>query len=228
MKSEQDFQEALKNKKIPVLVLDQKWHRLFAIHGKTDAIKSLEKEVNGLLVRQGQLNTKLKELKKLKNQLMGNIVANMNDEKTEDQEHLRQRKLDEDKRLIDEINTQLEECEDELLDIPKLIQEANLKLMIESMDYCYSKLRVNQSESKEIEDWINQVRIDLKKNIIRKQNRDINNREIYAYMHDIFGPDVLDLFDVQYEEVFPDQTEKGDPKEQEPKESESEEKDGEN
>lgn len=228
MKSEQDFQEALKNKKIPVLVLDQKWHRLFAIHGKTDAIKSLEKEVNGLLVRQGQLNTKLKELKKLKNQLMGNIVANMNDEKTEDQEHLRQRKLDEDKRLIDEINTQLEECEDELLDIPKLIQEANLKLMIESMDYCYSKLRVNQSESKEIEDWINQVRIDLKKNIIRKQNRDINNREIYAYMHDIFGPDVLDLFDVQYEEVFPDKTEKGDPKEQEPKESESEEKDGEN
>lgn len=226
MKSEQDFQEALKNKKIPVLVLDQKWHRLFAIHGKTDAIKSLEKEVNGLLVRQGQLNTKLKELKKLKNQLMGNIVANMNDEKTEDQEHLRQRKLDEDKRLIDEINTQLEECEDELLDIPKLIQEANLKLMIESMDYCYSKLRVNQSESKEIEDWINQVRIDLKKNIIRKQNRDINNREIYAYMHDIFGPDVLDLFDVQYEEVFPDKTEKGDPKEQEPKESE--EKDGEN
>ena len=125
MKSEQDFQEALKNKKIPVLVLDQKWHRLFAIHGKTDAIKSLEEEVNGLLVRQGQLNTKLKELKKLKNQLMGNIVANMNDEKTEDQEHLRHRKLDEDKRLIDEINTQLEECEDELLDIPKLIQEAN-------------------------------------------------------------------------------------------------------
>ena len=107
MKSEQDFQEALKNKKIPILVLDQKWHRLFAIHGKTDAIKSLEEEVNGLLVRQGQLNTKLKELKKLKNQLMSNIVANMNDEKTEDKEHLRHRKLDEDKRLIDEINTQL-------------------------------------------------------------------------------------------------------------------------
>lgn len=225
MKSEQDFQEALKNKKIPILVLDQKWHRLFAIHGKTDAIKSLEEEVNGLLVRQGQLNTKLKELKKLKNQLMSNIVANMNDENTEDKEHLRHRKLDEDKRLIDEINTQLEECEDELLDIPKLIQEANLKLMIESMDYCYSKLRVNQEESKEIEDWINQVRIDLKKNIIRKQNRDINNREIYAYMHDIFGPDVLDLFDVQYEEVFPDKEEKDNSKEEEPKESE--EKDGE-
>lgn len=226
MKSEQDFQEALKNKKIPILVLDQKWHRLFAIHGKTDAIKSIEEELNGQLVRQGQLNTKLKELKKLKNQLMGNIVANMNGEESEDKEHLRHRKLDEDKRLIDEINTQLEECEDELLDIPKLIQEANLRLMIESMDYCYSKLRVNQEESKEIEEWINQVRIDLKKNIIRKQNRDINNREIYAYMHDIFGPDVLDLFDVQYEDVFQDKEEKDSPKEEESKDTEK--KDGEN
>jgi hypothetical protein len=44
------------------------------------------------------------------------------------------------------------------------------------------------------------VRIDLKKNIIRKQNRDINNREIYAYLHDIFGARVIDLFDIKYEE----------------------------
>ena len=40
--------------------------------------------------------------------------------------------------------------------------------------------------------------MDLKKNIIKKQNRDINNREIYAYLHDILGPQVLDVFDIQY------------------------------
>ena len=71
--------------------------------------------------------------------------------------------------------------------------------MLLSMDYFYAKLRVNKEEAKEIEDWITQVRIDLKKNIIRKQNREINNREIYAYLHDILGPEVLDLFDIQYE-----------------------------
>lgn len=200
MNNEQDFEEALKDKKIPILVLDQKWHRLFAIHGKTDAIKSIEEELNGLLMRQGQLNTRLKELKRLKSQLMDNIVANMKDAKTEDKEQLRQKKLDEDKRLIDDINAQIEECEDGLLEVPKQIQETNRRLMLESMDYCYAKLRVNQKESEEIEAWINQVRVDLKKNIIRKQNRDINNREIYAYMHDVFGPDILDLFDIKNEE----------------------------
>ena len=34
MKSEEDFKKALIGKKVPLLVLDQKWHRLFAIHGK--------------------------------------------------------------------------------------------------------------------------------------------------------------------------------------------------
>ena len=73
-------------------------------------------------------------------------------------------------------------------------------MMILSMDYFYEKIRVNQTESVEIEAWINQVRIDLKKNIIRKQNRDINNREMYTYLHDIFGPEVINIFDIKYEE----------------------------
>ena len=72
--------------------------------------------------------------------------------------------------------------------------------MLLSMDYFYEKLRVNETESAEIEAWINQVRIDLKKNIIRKQNREINNREMYAYLHDIFGAEVIDIFDIKYDE----------------------------
>ena len=43
--------------------------------------------------------------------------------------------------------------------------------------------------------------MELKKNIIRKQNREINNKEIYAYMHDIFGKDIINLFDVRNDDV---------------------------
>jgi hypothetical protein len=112
----------------------------------------------------------------------------------------REKKLDEDKRLIDETNQKIDEIEEELLEIPNHIRHVNSELMIQSMDYFYEKLRVNQEESEEIDAWIKQVRIDLKKNIIRKQNRDINNREIYAYLHDILGARVIDLFDLKYEE----------------------------
>lgn len=199
MKNDEEFRAAIADKQVPILVLDQKWHRLFAVHGKTDEIKEAESNLNALLARQGKLNTDLKEYRNLKNKLMDSIVQNMDGTTESPMDAAREKKLDEDKRLIEEVNQKIADAEDELLEIPRQIREANQELMILSLDYFYDKLRVNQEESKEIEEWITQVRIDLKKNIIRKQNRDINNREIYAYLHDILGPEVLDLFDVKYE-----------------------------
>ena len=69
MKNTDEFRKALEHKKLPLLVLDQKWHRLFAIHGKTDEIRNAETELNNLLARQGKLNSDLKDYKKVKNQL---------------------------------------------------------------------------------------------------------------------------------------------------------------
>ena len=205
MKTSDDFKQALLDKKVPILVLDQKWHRLFAIHGKTDEIKKVEGELNSLLAEQGKCNQELKDLKKIKSQLMSDIVLNMNDSQNLKEEEIREKKLEDNKRLIDEINEKLENCEDRILELPAEIKKTNETLMILSMDYFYEKLRVNHEESKEIEEWITQIRIDLKKNIIRKQNRDINNREIYSYLPDIFGFDVLNIFDIQYGEYFKDE-----------------------
>ncbi len=200
MKSEEDFKKALIGKKVPLLVLDQKWHRLFAIHGKTDQIKEIETQLDRYLAEQGQCNNDLDDLKKLKSKLMSNIVQNM-DGTTEIADSVsRQKKLDDDKRMIDEINEKVENLEDRLLELPKLINETNESLMLMSMDYFSEKIITNREESKEIEEWISGIRIELKKNIIKKQNRDINNREIYAYLHDIFGAEVLDLFDIQYDD----------------------------
>ena len=197
MKNTDEFRKALEHKKLPLLVLDQKWHRLFAIHGKTDEIRNAETELNNLLARQGKLNSDLKDYKKVKNQLMDEIVQNMEGSvgNASDKEKVR----DKDKRMIDELNERIDAAEAELLELPQKMKQVNENLMILSMEYFYAKLKINTQESKEIEEWINQVRIDLKKNIIKKQNRDINNREIYAYLHDICGPQVLDLFDVEME-----------------------------
>lgn len=195
MKDTEEFRKALEHKKIPLLVLDQKWHRLFAVHGKPEEIRSVETELNNLLARQGKLNSDLKDYKKVKNQLMDEIVQNMEgfDGDASDKEKVR----DKDKRMIDELNERIEQAEAELTELPQKMKAVNENLMILSMEYFYAKIRINAQESKEIDEWIKQVRIDLKKNIIKKQNRDINNREIYAYLHDICGPEVLDLFDVK-------------------------------
>lgn len=189
--NQKDFKSALLGKTVPLLILDQKWHRLFAVHGKPEQIKQTESKLHNLLTEQGKQNNRLKELKRLKGKLLNEIVENMDDDEN---------KLEENRRLIDEINEKIDLCEEEIADLPFQIRETNDELMLMSMDYFYEKLRINKEESKEIENWINQIRVDLKKNIIRKQNRDINNREIYAYLHDIFGAEVIDIFDIKYNE----------------------------
>jgi len=182
----QDFEEALKGKNIPVLVLDHKWHRLFALNGKPENIVESEERLNELLARQGKLQTDVKDLKKLKQKLMNNIVDNMEGD---------ERKLSETKRLIEESNEKIEEAEDELLEIPRLIRDTNYELMLKSMEFCYDSLRDNSNTISEISDWITKIRIELKKNIIKKQNREIMNREMYSYMHDLLGADVMNIFD---------------------------------
>ena len=123
---------------------------------------------------------------------MSNIVANMGDDGDE--------KRDKDKQLIDEINEKADNIEGELIEIQKNIKAVNDRLMLLSMDYFSEKIEKNKLESKEIDDWVANIRVELKKNVIRKQNRDINNREIYSYLHDIFGAEVLDLFDIEYDD----------------------------
>ena len=201
MAEKKDFEVFLQGRKLPVCVLDEKWHKLFAIKGKPDHIAVLEERLNGFLQRQGELTTESRDLKKLKGRLMKNIVENMDGTHAENEGNISSKKLEEDKRLIEEINEKLADNGDELLELPRQIDGTNKELMLLTVEYCYEKLRINLAEAREITDWITQVRIDLKKNIIKKQNREINTRQIYAYMHDIFGADMMDVFDLDNDDV---------------------------
>ena len=201
MGEHRDFKEVVQGRKIPICVLDQKWHKLFALKGKPDEVVEKEKELNVLLQKQGKLNTENKDLKKVKSRLMENIVQNMEGTNEDKSDHVSSKMLDEDRRLIDEVNQQIEDNEDQLLELLREISRVNQELMVLTMDYCYEKLRINISEAKQINEWITQVRIDLKKNIIKKQNREINSRQIYAYMHDIFGAELMDVFDLENDDM---------------------------
>lgn len=201
MEEEKDFRKALKEKKVPILVLDQKWHRLFALTGKPKEVQQREQSLTALLERQGQLNNDLKTMKKLKRKLMDEVVANMEGTNEGKDGDVEAKRLEENRRMLDELNEKIEEAEDALLDIPAQIRSENEELMIESMGYCYEQLRTNMQDIDSITEWIAQVRKELKIQIIKKQNREINSRQIYSYMHDIFGMEILNLFDLKNEDV---------------------------
>lgn len=188
------FREALIGKKIPVLTLDNQWHRLFTQTGASEEIKRLEDDLNEILKRQGKLNTELKSLVAFKKKLMQEIVSIMELPDSAAQE----KKMADNKRMIEESNQKMEDYNDELMEIPKQIDEANFALMLASMRMCYSKIQENVREIDEINQWVSDFKVQLKKKIILKQQKEIWNDEMYNYMHSIFGPDVIDMFDMKY------------------------------
>ncbi len=184
----------LRDKHLAPLPLDNKWHQLFP-NGKPSDIAAAEQEVDALVKREGMLHTELKELKRMKEHLMKEIVSNMDVESD-----VKKLKVMEDsQRQIIEINARTAEYEDELLEMPKRLQDANKELMLLTMDYCYTKLHTYQKEIDTLEEWIKKVRIELKKNILRKQDRETRNKQMYMYMHDVFGPSVCNIFDYEEE-----------------------------
>ena len=70
------YKPALAGKKIPILTLDNKWHKLFTQKKPDKKLRRLEEELNELLKKQGKLTSEIKDIKKLKKKLLDGIVAN--------------------------------------------------------------------------------------------------------------------------------------------------------
>ena len=190
------YQNALKNKKYPLLVLDPGWHELFPDHRKTREIKILEKRLNKLIQKQGQTNNDLKDYEKARKVIMENIIANMTDGHEQDSP-IRARKQDKNQQLLSE----LQEKEQEALllqeSLPEEIQQTNEELLIECMQVCYRELSQNTEEIERLEEWILATREELKDKILQKQDREIRNTQLYKYMHHLLGPEVVEIFDRQ-------------------------------
>lgn len=190
------FRAALQGKKIPILTLDNKWYKLLDEETRA-SLKWMEDHLNDLLKRQGKLNTETDDIRKLKKKLMSEIIP-MVSEVDQTGDRALEKKIDQNKRLVEECNQLMEDYKDELQELPGEIDRVNFQLMMATMDSCYDTMQENSEEIERIEEWVKEIRIELKKRLVRKQEMEQQNQEIYSYMHDVFGADVVDVFDTQY------------------------------
>ncbi len=179
--------KALKNTKIPIVTLDNKWHKIFAMVEKPDDIKQDEAELVELLKRQGKINSEIKEIKRVKKKLMDEIVEAMESDDS---------KVEKNRKMVEEYNARIDSYQDEMLDLPARIDEINKRIMLSTMSVCYDVMHDNDRGAQELADWIAGIRVELKKNIVKKQEMEIQNAVIYSYMHDVFGQQAMDIFDM--------------------------------
>ncbi len=193
---QKEFLKALEGKRISPLTLDNKWHQLFDGAEIPAEIRAKADELNELLKQQGNINNELKKVKGLKKKLLDEMVTLADDAASGVPNA--EKELEQHKRLIEDCNGHIDDYQDQLLDFPKLIDHVNRDLMIMTMDDCYDRLKDNNKEIEEIGKWIEEFRRELKKNVVRKQDRELANHRLYSYMHDIFGAEVIEIFDMQY------------------------------
>lgn len=187
----------MKGKNIPILTLDERWHQLFGKNNKTSKILKLEAEVNSLLKRQGKVINELKELSNLKKCLMQEIVNNM-EETIESQEAFRQKKLEKSRKIIKDINLKINSLENEYQILPGEIRNKNRDLLMAGIQECYERISDNNEMIKDLGEWIEKTRIELKKRVVKKEEKEAANAKMYSYMHDIIGPGYMEYFDARH------------------------------
>lgn len=198
-KSDEVYMSALEGKSIPILTLDNKWHQLFTQTEMTPEIEQLADQLNALVERDGKIRSETKDIKKLKKKLLGEIVPLRDKANKSGNSAAIEKEIQDRTRLINDCNDRLDSHQDELLDLSREIYDIDYKLMLETMKVCYETLHENTDYIKTMDEWISKVRVELKKNVIRLQETEMENYNLYSYMHQIFGPEVIEIFDLKYD-----------------------------
>ncbi len=186
------IESALSKRKIPILTLDERYNVVMPDKDKTPRIRKLEAKVNALLKKQGKVTNDIKEVKKIKARLMQEVVENMD---AEGGDSARQKKMNKTQKLIQEAKTKLEELENSELEVPRELENANMELLLEFIQLCYGRMSTNREDIELLDRWINEMRVELKKKLVIKQEKETKNNNIYAYMHDLLGPELIQMFD---------------------------------
>lgn len=184
----------LKNKNIPILILDERWLEIFPEHQQTPEIRSMVSELTKLLKKQGGLTDNLKGMKRYKTQLMQEIVDNMDADETAIG-RLKRKKLDKNQKKIMELKESMSDSEQELAEMPYQIRELNARLLEESTRVCYERLQVNQGRLKELEAEIRELKGQVRHRMLEKQDYEMKNEKMYSYLHTLLGARMMERLD---------------------------------
>lgn len=192
-----DLSTVIREKQIPIVTLDERWHTLFGRQTKSANVQALERKLNDLIKQQGRLVNEAKDLKAAKNRLMNGIVANMDVNDTPAGK-LNQTKLQKSKKLIVDVNEKIKDVDNALEQIPYRIWETNAQLVAEGIRQCYETFEANSDELETLQKKIQTMREELQQMIDKKLVIEEENTMLYTNMHSIVGPEVMEEIDHLY------------------------------
>lgn len=182
----------LKNK-IPILVLEENWLKLFG-DIKYKNIQYLKEELNQLLKEEGKLKEKSYGIQREKTHAM-KMILGISDALNNEDKNVDPKLLDEYKDKIEKANEELEEITFKLETIPQEIREVNFQLLKTTVDYGYKELKTKEKKLKETTEELDRTRERLRELINEKHDYEEWIDSTYSFMHGMLGSEEMEKLD---------------------------------
>ena len=183
----------LKKNKIPILINYEPWLKMFKNDG-SELIKALKIELEEAVLEKRDLERSINSLQSRKPKLMAKIIL-ISNELNEKNNDIAINDLEELKTEMEEINEEIENVFIRLEFLPKIIQEKNEELLKETITYLYENLNFGEERIAEIDRFINQLREQLNKHRIEKEELENRVNNIYHFLHSILGAAEMEKLD---------------------------------
>lgn len=187
----------LRKNNISLLILDERWNKLFASTPKTPQIEACEEKLKQLLKEEAGLTAEAKEIAASKKLNMDKIIKltplvfEQNDEEAKKEMQLCERE-------IKRINERTKRIKEVLEALPDRLKKANLELLENTVNVVYFKIRKSSKRIEELGKLIDETKARLKQYIDEKELLSQDDTDIYAYFHDLLGAEELERLDRRF------------------------------
>ena len=189
--------KTLRKNDISLLILDERWNKLFANTPKTPQIASCEEKLKELLKEQARLTAETKEIASIKKKHMSRIME-LTPAVFEQNDEAAKKEMVFCEKEIKRINDRTKKIEDTLDNIPERLKTANLVLLDNTVKIVYFKIRTSSKRVEELEKLVEQTRTKLKEYIDEKESLSQDDTDIYSYFHDLLGGEELQRLDNEF------------------------------
>jgi chromosome segregation ATPase len=184
----------LRKNDISLLILDERWNKLFETTEKTPQISACEIKLRELLKEEARLLNEAKVIAENKKKCMDRII-NLTPAVFEKNDNKAAEEMQQLEKEIKKINERSKKIEEQLEEHPDKIKQTNLELLEHTVNVVYFKMRSCSKRVEELTSLIEDTKAKLMQYIDEKESLAQDDTDIYSYFHDLLGGEELERLD---------------------------------
>ena len=189
--------KVLRKNDISLLILDERWNKLFENTQKSPQIAAAEEKLKDHIKEEARLIAEAREIVANKKNHMDRIIK-LTPAVFENNEPEAIKEMEFCEKEIKRINERSGKIEEELDILPDKKKKANLELLEQTVNIVYFKMRSGRKRVEELEKLIEEERSRLKAYIDEKESLSQDDTDIYSYFDDLLGGEELQRLDEEF------------------------------